>query len=417
VSKHVVIIGGGVIGLCSAYYARQRGFDVTVVDRGNTTTDTCSTGNAGMIVPSHFIPLAAPGMVSMGIKMMLNPKSPFGFKLPPTLDQILWSWKYCRACTKHNVEKTEFVLRDLNLFSRAEYEKLTDSLGAGFGLEKRGLFALFKSDEKLDHEKQVAERAEQIGVRAEVIGIDEVRRRDPEIKIDAVGAVHFLDDAHLTPSVFLNELRKWLVQNGAKFIEASEVDRFDIESGKIRKVRFGDKEVEGDEFVLASGVWSSNLAKLVGLKVPMMAGKGYSMVLENPPAMPSICSLLMEARVAVTPMQNGLRIAGTMELGEPDFNVNENRLSGIRDSVEKYYPQVTPEMLKNLPIWQGHRPCSPDGMPFLGRTKRIENLVIATGHSMMGLSLGPISGKLVSEILSADKPIIPLALMDPERYG
>jgi D-amino-acid dehydrogenase len=417
VTKHVVIVGGGIIGLCSAYYVRQQGFEVTVLERGSEGQASCSTGNAGMIVPSHFVPLAAPGMIAMGLKMLLNPRSPFGFKMPPTVDQLLWSWKFARSCTKRHVESSESILRDLNLFSRAAYESLVADLGVGYELHTRGLLALFKSEEKLEHEAKIAERANEIGVRAEVIDGDEVNRRETGTKVDAVGAVHFLDDAHLTPHSLLGKLRLWLVENGVKIVYGQEVNGIKWNKESIQAVQVVGQEFHADEFVFAAGVWSTSLAKSLDLKLPMMAGKGYSMMLSQPAQTPEICSLLMEARVAVTPMTDGLRVAGTMEIGTPDDKINLKRVEGIRAAVPQYYPEIKFPEDQNLPIWHGHRPCSPDGLPFLGRTSRAKNVVIATGHSMMGLSLGPITGKIVSDLLAGGKTELSLAPLNPERYG
>lgn len=364
-----------------------------------------------MIVPSHFVPLAAPGMVQMGLKMLLNPKSPFGFKFPPSPDQLVWSWRFMRACTPDHVSRHEVLLRDLNLESRTLYDEMTSALGIGFEWHKLGLLMLCAKNETLEHEKVLANRAVEIGVRAEVLNKDDLAAVDPSITMEAAGAVHFLDDGHLTPQNFVHRLRDDLAKRGVTMISESVTELKTLVNGVEVNGRFFD------QVVLATGALSPILAKKIGLRLPMMAGKGYSFDLPNPPQMPKLCSILVEARVAVTPMTSGLRFAGTMEIGPPDQRVNPNRLSGIKESIPKFFPNFSAKDFNADATWLGHRPCSPDGIPYLGRVSGNNQVIIATGHSMMGMSLGPVTGKLVAEIASNQTQRPYLSLMDPNRYA
>jgi D-amino-acid dehydrogenase len=413
----VVIIGGGIIGLCSAYYAQKDGHEVTIIDNQHEGASSTSTGNAGMIVPSHFIPLAAPGMIQMGLKMLLNPKSPFGFHFPPSLDQLLWTWDFYKSANAAHVEKTETILRDLNLFSRREYESLTEAIGVGFELRKDGLLMLCKKQHTLDEEAKIVQRANQIGVRAEVLSLPQLKVLDPGVEYDVCGAVHFLDDASLTPSNLISALRDHLTRNGATFINLQSPTGFGKSNGKINRVHTQLGEIAFDELVIATGAWTGGMVRGLGLRMPMLAGRGYSMTVAKPPVMPGICALLAEARVAITPMEDGLRIAGTMELGPPSDYVNQSRVNGIIESVPQFYPQFSEADMHGEPIWVGNRPCPPDGLPYIGRIKSNPNVVVASGHGMMGLSLGPITGKLVAELLSGRETTLPIAQLDPNRYA
>ncbi|MEI7576815.1 MAG: FAD-dependent oxidoreductase [Armatimonadota bacterium] len=413
----VVIIGGGIIGLCSAYYAKRDGHEVTIIDNRPEGTSSTSTGNAGMIVPSHFVPLAAPGMIQMGLRMLLNPRSPFGFHFPPSVDQLLWTWNFWRAANSAHVAKTETILRDLNLFSRREYEALTEAVGVGFELRRDGLLMLCKKQSTLEHEAALAQRANQIGVRAEVISASQLQTLDPETQYDVCGAVHFLDDASLTPSNLISALRDHLSRNGATFVDLQAPTGFGKSNGRLHRVHTQAGDHPFDELVVATGAWSGGMVRSLGLKMPMLAGRGYSMTVAKPPVMPRICALLAEARVAVTPMEDGLRIAGTMELGPPSDYLNQNRVQGIIESVPQYYPQFSEADMHGEPIWVGNRPCPPDGLPYIGRIKSNPNVIVASGHGMMGLSLGPITGKLVSELLSGRETSLPLDQLDPNRYA
>lgn len=414
----VTIVGAGIIGLCSAYYARQRGFEVWVLDRNPEGSDSCSTGNAGMIVPSHFVPLAAPGVVGMGVKMMFKPKAPFAFKFPPTLEQILWSWMFMGKADSEHVAKCETILRDLNLESRKLYEAMAEDLGIGYQLVKHGLLMLFKTEKALFAEKRLAKRANEIGVTASVHDLAGLQEIDPTVTMDVLGGVHFHDDCHLTPQEFLAALRKKLREMGVHFdLGTSGVAGLKSIQEKVEVTTVRGETFDSDFVVIANGVWSKALAKQLGIGMPMMAGKGYSMTLENPVETPTVCSLLMEARVAVTPMQNGVRFGGTMELGDPDDFVNMDKVKGIAESIPGYFPKFKDSDFDDQKIWYGFRPCSPDGLPYVGKMKDNPRIVMASGHSMMGLSLGPITGMLVSEILANEETSLPIGQLSPNRYA
>lgn len=415
-SRQVTIIGAGIIGLCSAYFAHKKGFHVTVLDGLEDGEDNCSNGNAGMIVPSHFQPLAAPGMVGMGLRMMLNPRSPFAFKMPPSADQLAWSMTFMKKANAQHVADSEIILRDMNLTSRKLYEQMAEELGIGYQLVKRGLVMLCKEASTLDKEKHLADRANELGVGATVLDLAGLKELDPTITMDVAGGVHFHDDCHLTPQLFLTALRDRIEDEGVHFLYGTEVTDIQKQDGKTLVSTSMGLAIVSDFVVIAGGVYSKDLAKMVDLKLPMMAGKGYSMTLEKPVETPQLCSILVEARVAVTPMQNGLRFGGTMELGEPSHSINRKRVQGIIESIPKFFPKFNSTHFANLPVWHGLRPCSPDGLPYVGRIRSCPNIVVASGHSMMGLSLGPVTGMLVAETLANEKTSLPIDQLDPNRY-
>ena len=389
-----------------------------VIDRNPEGADNCSTGNAGMIVPSHFVPLAAPGVVGMGVKMMFKPKAPFAFKFPPTLEQILWSWMFMGKADPEHVAKCETILRDLNLESRKLYEAMAEDLGIGYQLVKRGLLMLFKTEKAFLAEKKLAKRANEIGVTASVHDLAGLQEIDPTVTMDVLGGVHFHDDCHLTPQEFMTALRKKLREMGVHFdLGTSGVAGLKSVHEKVEVTTARGEKFDSDFVVIANGVWSKALAKQLGIGMPMMAGKGYSMTLENPVETPTVCSLLMEARVAVTPMENGVRFGGTMELGDPDDFVNMDKVKGIAESIPGYFPKFKDSDFDDQKIWYGFRPCSPDGLPYVGKMKDNPRIVMASGHSMMGLSLGPITGMLVSEILANEETSLPIGQLSPNRYA
>jgi D-amino-acid dehydrogenase len=415
--KRVVIIGGGVIGLCTALYASRRGHQVTIVDRGPATPrDGCSFGNAGMIVPSHFVPLAAPGMVWLGFKWMWNPRSPFYIKPRLSLELLDWGIKFCRAANADHVHRAAPVLRDLHLLSRRCYQDLAHDLDDDFGLTQNGLLMLCKTQEALDEESHMADQARQLGVPAEVLDPTQTAARDPDVRMDVAGSVYFPLDCHLSPNRFMAAVERKLHQANVQFEWNTEVIGWERAAGAIERVQTTKGPIAADEFVLCAGSWSPTIARDLGLHLPIQAGKGYSLTLPHPRQRPRICAIFTEARVAVTPMGDALRFGGTMEIAGLSDSINVTRVQGIIDSIPHYYPDFTPADFAAIQPWHGLRPCSPDGLPYLGRTAAFKNLTIATGHAMLGLSLGPATGTIVSQLLSGESPSQDLSILSPDRY-
>ena len=417
-NKNVVIIGGGVIGLSVGYHCAQRGFSVTLIERNSAQRNGCSFGNAGMVVPSHFVPLAAPGMVALGLKWMWNPASPFYIKPRLDLDLFRWGMKFWRAANAEHVGRAAPLLRDLSLASRACFEEFAAQPGVDFGLVKKGLLMLCKEQHTLEEETRTAEQARTLGIPAEVLDARQVESLDPGARVDVAGAVYFPLDCHLTPARFMAALQQQCEQAGVKFLWNSEVTDWQVENHRVHSIKTSaGNEFLDSEFVLCGGSWSPLLARSLGLNIPIQAGKGYSLTLQKPRQLPQICSILTEARVAVTPMGSALRVGGTMEIAGLNEDVNPVRVRGIVESFCRYFPEFRSEDFDGIQPWRGLRPCSPDGLPYIGRTRKFENLSLATGHAMMGLSLGPATGKLMAEILSGENPAMDLAMLSPDRFG
>ncbi len=416
-NKSILVLGGGVIGLCTAYYAMQAGHKVTIVERGKPDHDSCSLGNAGMIVPSHFVPLAAPGMVTMGLKMMLDPESPFTVRPRLDADLMRWGWNFLRAANAAHVARTSPLLRDMSLLSRKSYEELSAQYGNSFGLVQKGLLMLCKSESTLSEEKHMAEKAHALGLAAEVLTPEETAALDPGIDMNIAGSVYFPQDCHLDPRRFVVALTKSLTEGGAKFLWGTDVRGWKTAEAQVQSVETSGGSLTADEYVLAGGSWFAEMARGLGLRLPLQAGKGYSLTLQTPRQLPMICSIMAEARVAVTPMGGTLRFGGTMEICGLDTTVNAARVRGIIKSIPDFMPAFTPEDFREVPVWTGLRPCSPDGLPYIGRPARYRNVAIATGHAMMGLSLGPVTGKLMADILSDRQPTLDISLLSPDRYA
>jgi len=424
------IIGSGVIGLFSAYYLSKQGYEVTIIERSNGD-DGCSTGNAGMIVPSHFIPLAVPGMIEKGIKWMFNSESPFYVKPRLNLDLLSWGLKFYQAANKKQVERAMPALRDISLLSKALYQDLAKTPDLDFAFEEKGLMMLCKTEHHFDEEIEVAQQANELGLKTKILSTKELHEFEPEVKPDVAGAIFYEGDAHLYPNQLVKNLKKHLENIGVKFYYNTEVTGFELEKNEIKKINIRQivgnliqnrtanlSELNTENIVIATGSWSPLLADMLNIGLPMQAGKGYSVTYEqNQGKKLNIPSILLEARVAITPMSNNLiRFGGTMEIGGLNDQINMNRVRGIIKAVPNYFPDYQIDIPQKEQIWHGLRPCSPDGLPYIGRTNKYKNLIIASGHAMMGLSLAPATGKLVQEIIDNQKNSIEIDLYKPERY-
>lgn len=414
-SKHVIVIGAGIVGLSTADALLDRGFRVTVLERESAQTLGCSFGNGGLIVPSHFVPLAAPGMVAMGIRMMLDRGSPFGVEKIAHLPTLAWMARFALAGTKAHVERCSPLLRDLNLASKEIYTRLISEMGVDVGYGRRGLIMLSRTHEAHESEAKLAAQANKIGLKATVLDEADLKKREPDVEMSVSGGVLFEDDAHLSPDRFMFALRERIKARGAEFRTEAEVKGLEKSGSKVRAVKLASGELVADEFVLAAGAWSTELAAGIGHHLPMLAGRGYGLTATKPPQRPNIPTILTEARIAVTPVVDGLRFVGTMELTEPRLAASSPRVDKMRENITKYYPAFRVSDLQE-PVWCGLRPCSPDGMPYIGRSSRAENLVVATGHAMMGMSLGPVTGRIVSDLLAGDTSPFALDLVSPNRY-
>ena len=414
--SHVLIIGAGIVGLSSAYYLQKQGHQVTVLDKGEVT-DSCSFGNAGMIVPSHFVPLASPGMVQQGIRWMFNSKSPFYVRPSADLSLINWGLKFLKSANSGHVARSAVPLRDLSLLSKQLFERLAAEPGFEFELKNNGILAFYKTEKVAEEEAHLAGKAKELGLDMGVLNAAECQLLQPELQLDVLGAVHYRCDGHLYPQKLMGALVHYLEHNGVNIVRGSEVSRIEQNGKEITKVFTGERAWKADHYVLASGSWSPAVAKMMDIRVPLMPGKGYSFMEPNSEHKIIHPALLIEARVAVTPMNGQVRFGGTMELAALNDKINMNRVEGIVNSIPQYYPELQVDVPEKDKIWYGFRPCSPDGLPYLGYSKKLKNLIVAGGHGMMGISLGAATGKIVAELADRTSLSADIKLYDPERYN
>ena len=414
-SKHILIVGAGVVGLSTAYHAARKGHRVTVVDRGTPESEGCSFGNAGMVVPSHFVPLAAPGMVGRVLRSMLRAESPIHVKPRPEL--LGWGFRFWRAATAEHVHRSGPLLRDLHLAGRAGYEEWAGLWGDTFGWTTNGLLMLCHTVEGMEQEAQTADKARELGIPAKVLDAKATAQVEPNLRLDVKGSVHYPKDAHLSPGRLMALLREKSQHAGAQIAWNTLVTGWRTASGRVTGLRTSHGDLHADEYVLCAGAWSASVVRDLGLRLPLEAGKGVSLTLPTPKRLPRVCAILSEAHVAVTPMDGSLRFGGTMELGGLDESIDPARVRGILKAIPRYMPEFTSADFAGVAPWCGLRPCSPDGLPYLGRFARYANLSAATGHAMMGLSLAPVTGRLLAEVLSDETPFLDIKPLSPDRFS
>jgi D-amino-acid dehydrogenase len=412
--NRVVVIGGGVIGVSSAYYLAREGAEVTLVDKGEVCAGS-SYGNAGLIVPSHVIPLAAPGVWWQGVKWMLSPESPFYIKPRLDLELARWLWRFRAACSPARMRRAMPLLRRLGVESLGLYRDLAEKGGFDFGFRQSGSMTVFFSAEGLAHGREEARLLAEAGAAVEILDGPAAQAAEPALRPGVVGALHNREDALLVPDRFVKGLAQLAASLGVRIATGFEVLGFRTAGDRITGVETTRGRIDADTVVLAAGAWSPGIGRALGLRVPIQPAKGYSLTYRRPARGPSIPLLPAEGRFSVTPMGEFLRFGGTLELAGLDLSVNQRRVDALRRSALRCIEGA--DELTLLEIWRGLRPCTPDGLPLLGRSRRFENLVLAAGHAMIGMSLGPVTGQLVAQLVARATLAPDLRLLDPNRFS
>jgi D-amino-acid dehydrogenase len=422
----ITVIGAGIIGLSTAYYLQKDGHEVTVLEKGDLS-DNCSFGNMGYLSPSHIAPLASPGIMAQGFLWMFDRKSPFYVRPELSRDLIDWGLKFWSNCTQANVDKGMKPMGELLLFSKSLFEEWSNSGEMQFELENKGCIMWYQTEKKRKGELEVAKSSEQLGMITEILdGEQAMAMERPKV----LGGVWYKDDAHLYPNALMQQLPKVLEKNGVKIHINTTVTGFERQNRQINAVLADDFRHETDLVVLAAGSWSPLIAKLTGEYLPLMPGKGYSMTVDNPTKQLNYPCIFLEPKVALTPWKNRLRIGSTMEIGAINDEILFPRVQGILEAVPKFMPGYLEDPVFNEladltklkanlreKVWFGFRPVSPDGLPYIGFAKNHKNLMMATGHAMLGLSMGAGTGKLIAEMVGGRKTSIDVAAFRVDRFG
>ena len=413
--KNITIIGGGIIGLNCAYYLQKEGYAVTVIERGDITNG-CSFGNMGYFSPSHFIPLASPGIIAEGLRYMLRSSSSFYIKPRLSLPLMQWAYHFWKNSNASTVAKHAPHLNNILQLSRHLINDIRDEIGNSFLMEEKGCLMMCREEKTLDHEFHLADDAEKLGLKVERLNKEQVQVLEPDVELNVSGAVLFRDDCHINPEKFMVALKNYLGNKGVQFQLNTTVTCFEKKNDKISAVVTNKGKFECEELVIATGSWLPAVAKMMGVKLLLQPGKGYSYTYDHVEKNIRYPAILIEGRCAMTPWGQQLRIGGTMEISGINETILPKRMKGIYDSVKDFYPGLKIDLPPADKIWHGLRPVTPDGLPYIGRPDKLQNVVIAGGHAMMGVSLSPGTGKLVSEIVQRKNTTIDMSAFRVERF-
>jgi D-amino-acid dehydrogenase len=411
----ITIIGGGIIGLCSAYYLQKEGYSVTVIERGDIT-DGCSFGNMGYMSPSHFVPLASPGIIAEGLKHMLSSSSPFYIKPRLDFDLIQWAYHFWKNSNAKTVVKNARHLNAILQLSRSLINEMRTEIGDSFDMEEKGCLMMCKQQKTLDHEFHLADDAEKFGLKVERLQKADVQKLEPNVELNIAGAVLFKDDCHFNPGKMMMALHSYLKNKGVQFHLNTTVEGFEKSNNKVSAIITNKGKFECNEVIIAAGSWLPVIAKMLGIKLLLQAGKGYSYTYQNIEKNVEYPAILVDGRCAITPWGNSLRIGGTMEISGINNKVLIKRMQGIYNSAKDFYPTLPIDFPPANKIWNGLRPVTPDGLPYIGYHSSLQNVLFAGGHAMLGISQGTGTGKLVTELVQKKAPSIELGAFALERF-
>lgn len=408
VKTDVLIVGAGVIGLACAYELSKAGAKVVVIDKFEPGYG-CSYGNAGWITPCFAMPLPMPGMLLKSFKWLLDPESPLYIKpeLNPTL--ISWLLSFMASMTQKKMLSSVDALTQISVQSLKLYQELAAKTDKSFSFEQKGLLMVAQSNDGLKYARQEMELVSRNGIPGKLMLEDETRAFEPALTKRIKGSVFFCQEAHAEPLQVTQTLAHEAQKLGAVILPKTEVIDFQLSANGITSARTTRGIFQADQFVLATGAWSHHLGQTLKLKIPVLGGKGYAIITDPLEVNPQRPMMLVEKKVAVTPRNGTLRLAGTLELVNQDETFTTRRVEAIVRGAREF--MNVPETIRYHEIWRGLRPCTPDGVPVIGRTARYPNLLLATGHQMLGLQSATGTGKLISDLALGKTPDV-----DPKPF-
>ncbi len=408
-------MGGGLIGLSSAYYLARRDWRVTVLERGHIGSGA-SHGNCGYVCPSHAMPMAAPGAVGRTLRMMLKRDS--ALSIPLRWNPSLWKWlfHFSRECRVDRMLTAASGRNALLASSMKLYRELQQQKDFECEWQDRGLLLVYKSKHEFDEFRQTADLLKrEFSIEAVPHAGEEVRELEPALREGMAGGWHFTSDAHVRPDKLLAAFRKACEQQGVTIREGVEVKSIQISTGKVTSIETTAGAMTADLFVLATGAEAPKFAKPLRCRIPIQPGKGYSITMAAPSNIPKIPMIFEEHHVAVTPMDGAFRVGSTMEFTGYDSSLNSKRLALLRKSAMEHLVEPLPETVTEE--WCGWRPMVYDGLPCIDKTPGASNVIVAAGNGMIGLATAPATGRLVSEIATDAEPHIPAEPYSVKRFS
>jgi D-amino-acid dehydrogenase len=410
----IVIVGGGIIGIAAAHYLNKAGRQVTVIDKG-TMAGACSQGNCGYICASHILPLTEPEALWTGLKSLFDPKA--AFRIRPSLRPELWLWmlQFMRRCNHQQMLTAGKALKALLDSSLQEYHGIMKEGQLHCEWQEKGLLFAFKGERGMEQFASMDRFiTKHFGVSADHIDGTDLPAFDPALRPGLLGAFHYPKDTSVRPDILNRQWVENLRGRGVHFIENCSLTDVLKSSEKIDALDTSNGRIEAEQFVFATGAWSSKLAPLLGCRIPVEPGKGYSVTMSRPKNCPAHPMLFPEKRIGVSPFENGYRIGSMMEFVGFDSSIPDQRIQQLRTAAEDYLVEPYTEEL--LETWFGWRPMTWDSLPIIGGVPNLQNAFLATGHNMLGLATASGSGLLLSEIIQGQTPHIDPAPYSPDRF-
>ncbi len=414
-ADRVIVVGAGHIGIACAHYLNAEGYDVTVIDQGSVG-GACSSANCGFIVPSHVLPLTTPDALATGFKSVFQPRAAFRIKpqLRPAL--LRWMLEFARRCNHDDMLAAGATLHTLLEASAAEYRELLQDRALDGDWQSNGMLFVFATNEGIDEFGVTDELlTSEYALSAKHIPGDELVAFEPALLDGLAGAWFYKDDSHLRPDRLNASWAKHLGNAGVRFVEECCLESVETNAKDVAGLDTSTGHMEAEHYVFAAGAWSSRLASALDCRIPVEPGKGYSVTMTCPDTMPTHPMLMPEKHIGVTPFEDGYRIASMMEFAGFDSSIPDFRIQQLQDSARPYLREpVGPEVTET---WYGWRPMTWDSLPIIGRVPGFDNALLATGHNMLGLSLAPVTGKLIADLVSERKTDLPLAAISPARFN
>jgi D-amino-acid dehydrogenase len=407
-----LVIGAGAVGVACAEALSAAGREVVLVDQG-TVCSGCSHGNAGWVTPCHSLPMPGPGLVAQSLKWMLQGDSPL--YIQPTLkpSMLAWLWRFYRHCNRDAQLRGLTALAALNRDVVPLTREVVERCGLDCQFEQRGILYVFRTQADFDKGVKECNLLDEHDIPGEIISRADMHARQPMLNTDVCGGVRYSGEADCVPDQFVKQLAEKLPQRGVRILTETAVSGFEISGNKIESLITSAGTFQPENVILAAGSWTSPLARQLGVRLPLQPGKGYSVTLKQQPGTPTEPLNLSEAKVAVTPWKDTVRLAGTMELAGLQLKINQRRVDAVIRAAKSFLPQFQAEEIQE--VWTGMRPVTSDGLPIIGRSGKLNNLILATGHAMLGLTQAVVTGRMVAEIVTGQPPLVPIEPFSPDR--